>query len=436
MDLTNWLRARGVPIPTDPDVGAIAGAVALVALAFAAGWWVGQRAGPRLAALARRWAGRGDADAYRSAVAVVGMALTALPLLVALPFFAGGPLASVIVAVALGVAAARLAHALVRLAGLGSGYAGLLAAAVFVATTAGSLGGLQPLLATLDRAGVTVGSRRISLLGVVNAVVVVAVLFAVARLANRVLTHSIGGLHRLDVSQRTLLQKLSGIAVIVVAGLIGIDLLGIDLTALAVFSGALGLAVGFGLQKTVGNLLSGLILLMDRSVKPGDVIVVGDTFGEVTKIGVRAVSVVTRDGKEHLIPNEQLMVEPVENWSYSSRNVRIHIPVGVAYDTDLPLAQRLMIEAATGVERVLKDPAPSVWLRGFGDSSVDHQILAWIEDPEAGVGNVQSDVLNRVWRLFQEHSIEIPFPQSDVHIRSMPGAGEAVDEARTAPFDR
>lgn len=109
------------------------------------------------------------------------------------------------------------------------------------------------------------------------------------------------------------------------------------------FSGALGLAVGFGLQKTVCNLLSELILLMDRSVKPGDVIVVGDTFGEVNRIGVRAVSVVTCDGKEHLIPNEQLMVEPVENWSYSSRNVRIHMPVGVAYDTDLPLAQRLMI---------------------------------------------------------------------------------------------
>ncbi len=424
MNLTDWLRAQGVPIPTDPDTGAIAAAAALIVFAFTIGWWVGQRAGPRLAARAHRWAGRVEGNAVRSGVAIVGMALAALALLLALPFFASSPLATVLVAVALGIAAARLAYALVRLAGLGSGYAGLLAAVIFVAATAGSLGGLQPLLQALDRAGVTVGSRRISLLGVVNAAVVVAVLFAVARLANRVLTHSIGRLTRLDVSQRTLVQKLAGIAIIAVAVLIGVDLLGIDLTALAVFSGALGLAVGFGLQKTVGNLLSGLILLMDRSVKPGDVIVVGDTFGEVTKIGVRAVSVVTRDGKEHLIPNEQLMVEPVENWSYSSRNVRIHIPVGVAYDTDLPLAQRLMIEAATATERVLNDPAPSVWLRGFGDSSVDHQILAWIEDPEAGVGNVQSDILNRVWRLFQEHGIEIPFPQSDIHIRSMPGVGQ------------
>lgn len=167
---------------------------------------------------------------------------------------------------------------------------------------------------------------------------------------------------------------------------------------------------------------------MDRSVKPGDVIVVGETFGQVTKIGVRAVSVVTRDGKEHLIPNEQLMVEPVENWSYSSRNVRIHIPVGVAYSSDLPLAQKLMIEAAIAAERVLQSPAPTVWLRGFGDSSVDHEILAWINDPEAGVGNVQSDILNRLWLLFQQHGIEIPYPQSDVHIRSLPGTTDAIVE--------
>ena len=435
MSPSAWLRAQGVPVPTDPNVTVIAGAIAVIALAFTVGWWVGQRAGPRLTAVVHRWAGRIEGDAYRSAVAIVGMVLAALPLFLALPFFAASPLASVLVAVALGVAVARLAYALVRLAGLGSGYAWLIGSVIFVVAAAGSLGGLQPLLATLDRASVTVGTRRISLLGVVNAIVVVAVLFALARVANRVLTHSIGRLTRLEVSQRTLVQKLAGIAVIVIAGLLGIDLLGVDLTALAVFSGALGLAVGFGLQKTVGNLLSGLILLMDRSVKPGDVIVVGETFGEVTKIGVRAVSVVTRDGKEHLIPNEQLMVEPVENWSYSSRNVRIHIPIGVAYRTDLPLAQKLMIEAATSVERVLKSPPPTVWLRSFGDSSVDHEILAWIKDPERGVGNVQSDILNRLWILFQKHRIEIPYPQSDVHIRSLPETnGSTLDQG--SPSDR
>ena len=418
MNVFDWLRAQGISIPTDPNVGAVGGAVALIVVSFAIGWFAANRAGPRLTASMQRWAGRGDENAGRCTVAIAGMVIAALPLFIGLPFFAGSPLASLLVAIALGVAVARVAYALVRLAGLGSGYAGLIAAIIVIASTAAALGGLQPLLATLDRASLAVGTRRLSILGLVNALVVIVVLFAVARLANKVLTHSIGKMGRLDVSQRTLVQKLAGIAVIVVAALIGIDLLGIDLTALAVFSGALGLAIGFGLQKTVGNLLSGLILLMDRSVKPGDVIVVGDTFGAVSKIGVRAVSVVTRDGKEHLIPNEQLMVEPVENWSYSSRNVRIHIPVGVAYSTDLPLAQKLMIEAATSAERVLKSPAPTVWLRGFGDSSVDHEILAWISDPEAGVGNVQSEILNRLWLLFQKHEIEIPFPQRDIHIRT------------------
>ena len=260
---------------------------------------------------------------------------------------------------------------------------------------------------------------------------IAAVLYLVARLANRVLHHSIGRMQSLDVSQRALVQKLAGLLIVVVAVLIGIDLLGIDLTALTVFSGAVGLAVGFGLQKTVGNLIAGLILLMDRSVKPGDVIAVGDQFGAVTKIGVRAVSVVTRDGKEHLIPNEQLMTEPVENWSYTSRNVRVHIPVGVAYDCDLPLAQRLMIEAATASERVLKEPKPTVWLIAFGDSSVDHEILAWISDPRAGVGNVRSDVLNRLWLLFKENGIEIPFPQRDIHIRSRPGRLNGTRAGRT-----
>jgi len=421
MDWINWLRAQGISIPANPNVTAIVGAVILIVLSFTIGWWIGKRAGPWLTRLVYRWAGRTDAIVPRTGARLVGMAVAALPLWVGSTLFSESPFASVLLAAALGVAVARLIYAIARLAGLGAAASGVMGVVTFVAITSGALGGLRPLIVALDSASLTVGTREISLLSVVNTIIVIVVLFALARLANQVLTHSIGRMSRLDVSQRTLAQKLGGIAVIVVAGLIGVDLLGIDLTALAVFSGALGLAIGFGLQKTVGNLLSGLILLMDRSVKPGDVIVVGDTFGAVSKIGVRAVSVITRDGKEHLIPNEQLMVEPVENWSYSSRDVRIHIPVGVAYSTDLPLAQRLMIEAATAAARVLPEPKPTVWLRGFGDSSVDHEILAWINDPEMGVGNVQSDILNRLWRLFKEHGIEIPYPQSDIHIRSLPG---------------
>jgi len=210
---------------------------------------------------------------------------------------------------------------------------------------------------------------------------------------------------------------------VIIAFFVGIDVLGINLSAFALFSSAFGLAIGFGLQKTIGNLIAGIILLMDRSIKPGDVVVVGDSFGWVNRIGVRAVSVITRDGKEHLIPNEDLMTREVENWSYTDRNVRVRIPVRVAYDCDLKRAQELMLQAAKDSPRVLDTPPSNVWLTAFGDYAVEHDILVWINDPESGVGNVKSDVLNRLWLLFKEEGIEIPYPRSNVRImqEKLPG---------------
>jgi small-conductance mechanosensitive channel len=420
MNWQQWLNDWGVPIPESPNVEAIILSIVLVIGAYWIGWFVGGRLGPRLGRMARRWTGRGEDYGTHLAGSIVNYGVVALLLLVLGNAATLSPIGVMIVAVALGIAVAMLVFRVVNALGLGNAAGGVLALIVLVATTAGLLGGMQPLTNGLEGVGLRVGTHHVTLLGVINFIVVAAVLYAVARLANRVLLHTIGHTKGLDVSQRALVQKLASIAVVVIAILLGIDLLGIDLTALTVFSGAFGLAVGFGLQKTFGNLIAGLILLMDRSVKPGDVIVVGDTFGQVTKIGVRAISVVTRDGKEHLLPNEQLMTDPVENWSYSSRNVRVHVKVGVGYDSDLAVAQRLMIEAAMASPRVLNDPKPSVWLTDFGDSSVDHEILCWISDPEAGIGNVRSDILNRLWVSFKENRIEIPFPQRDVHIRSQP----------------
>lgn len=287
----------------------------------------------------------------------------------------------------------------------------------------GMLASFAALVGRLDSAAVSFGSSRVSVLDVLVLSGLSVFVVVAGRWLRRLLSRVIRGSTRLDLSQKALLHKLADIGVFVVGALVLIDALGLDLTALKLFSGAFGLAVGFGLQRTFGNLIAGLILLMDKSVKPGDVIVVGDTFGAINRIGIRAVSVLTRDGKEHLIPNELLMTEPVENWSYSSRNVRIRIPVGVSYASDLATAQRLMIEAASKPERVLADPAPRVWLKGFGDSSVDHEILVWISDPEDGVGNVQSEILNALWILFKENGVEIPFPQRDVHIRTMLAPG-------------
>ena len=413
-----WLRDVGLPAPESPDVTSIIVALAVVGAIGWIGWFLGRRLGHRIAALVRRWTGRTDDFGSRLARAIVRYGLIIILLTFADNAMTFSPIGLVIIAVAQGLAVAMLAYRITTAAGLGDATAAVLSLVIFVATIAGTLGGLQPLTTALQGVALTVGKNRISLLGVVNFVVIASILYLLARLANRILNHSIGRMHALDVSQRALVQKLAGLLVVIVALLLGVDLLGIDLTALTVFSGAAGLAVGFGLQKTFGNLIAGLILLMDRSVKPGDVIVVGDTFGAVTKIGVRAVSVVTRDGKEHLIPNEQLMTEAVENWSYSSRNVRIRIPVGVSYASDIALAQKLMIEAAHASPRVLPNPEPNVWLTGYGDSSVEHEILVWITDPESGVGNVQSEVLNHLWRAFKENGIEIPFPQRDLHIRS------------------
>ena len=331
-----------------------------------------------------------------------------------------GTTANIVLACVMGWALAMVANHLLRGVSIPLWATVPLSILIFVMLLSGSTGGITPLAQMMDSVGLQLGKSRISLLDVTSVAAIGVGLFGAVRLANRVLARSISRSRGLDATQKLLAEKLAGIAIIAAAFFFGIDVLGIDLTAFAVFSGALGLAVGFGLQKTVGNLIAGIILLLDRSIKPGDVIVVGDSFGWVNKIGVRAVSVITRDGKEHLIPNENLMTQEVENWSYSDRNVRIHIPVGIAYDSDLNLAQKLMMQAALESPRVLKDPKPNVWLTGYGDNSVDHEILAWIADPEAGVGNVKSDVLGRLWRLFRDHGVTIPFPQRVVHMAKPP----------------
>ncbi len=271
---------------------------------------------------------------------------------------------------------------------------------------------LERIGATLSMIGFDVGKYRVSVYTGLTTLVVIAAMIVLARVGSKVARRFFNRITRLDPGQRLLGEKLVSITIWIVAFLVGIDLLGIDLTALAVFSGALGLAVGFGLQKTFGNLIAGIILLMDRSIKPGDVIAVNDgvsnTVGQVKKIGIRAVSVTTRDKKEYLIPNENLMINQVENWSYSSREVRIRVPVIVSPGTDLDLAESLMLQASREARRVLASPAPTAWITQFTELGVAFEIRIWINDPEEGLGNVRSDVLKRCWKLFQEHGVTLP----------------------------
>ena len=222
----------------------------------------------------------------------------------------------------------------------------------------------------------------------------------------------------LTPSFQVLTGKLIRISLITVAFLIALSSVGIDLTAFAVFTGAVGVGVGFGLQKLVSNLISGVILLLDRSIKPGDVIEVGETFGWVSALNARYASVTTRDGKEWLIPNEDLITQRVTNLSFSSEQLRLLLPFGISYDSDVRAAIALAVEAATEVPRVLSNPAPVCRLMGFGDSSVDMELRIWINDPVNGVVNVRSEILLGMWDKFHENGINIPFPQRDLHIRS------------------
>lgn len=295
-------------------------------------------------------------------------------------------------------------------------------------------GGIARTIESMQTIGLDVGSSRLSLYGLFSAIIVAVLLYLAVKLTMRAIKWLLRRNTQIDATQRLLTEKLIAIALFVFALLFGIDLLGIDLTALAVFSGAAGLAIGFGLQKTVGNLIAGIILLMDRSIKPGDVIVVGDgssmggsaalngipNVGRVAKIGVRAVSVVTRDGKKHLIPNELLMTQPVENWSYSSREVRVRMRVPVAYESDLRLAQQLIVDTAKANPRILADPEPVVWITAFGERAVEHELRYWISDPEAGLGNIQGDVFLGIWDKFQDAGIVIPYPRQDVRLVGAP----------------
>ena len=279
------------------------------------------------------------------------------------------------------------------------------------------VGLLDPTLAFMDRLAINLGEFRLSVLLVAKGVVALVVMLWMANWASRLVETRLRGMSQFTPSQKVLFGKLARVAFITLAILITINSVGIDLTALAVFSGALGLGIGIGLQKVVSNLLSGVILLMDRSVKPGDVVSISGTYGWINAIGARYVSVVTRDGIEHLIPNEVLISTPVENWSHSDRLVRQRLPIGISYDSDVKLAIELSQQAAGDFKRILKDPAPRCLLKGYGDNALNLELRVWIEDAEQGVSNIKSEIYLRVMELFAEHGIHFPYPQRDIHVK-------------------
>lgn len=280
--------------------------------------------------------------------------------------------------------------------------------------------------AFLDSLSLGVGEVSLSVLTVLKALVMIVVLLAGARLLTGRAHRALDGNEDISPSMQVLAIKTVQVLVYGFVLVLGIRSLGFDLTGLAVLSGAIGVGIGFGLQKVVSNLVSGVIILLDKSIKPGDVISLGDTFGWIDSLGARYVSVVTRDGKEYLIPNEDLITGQVVNWSYTNQFVRLDITFGTSYADNPHMVRKLAVEAAESVDRVLTHPhRPVCHVTGFGDSSVDYVLRFWISDPSGGLTNIRGLVYLALWDAFEAAGVSIPFPQREVKML----AGSKLDIA-------
>ncbi len=279
------------------------------------------------------------------------------------------------------------------------------------------LGLLQPTMKGLDSVGIFIGGLRVTPLLVIKTTALLMLTLWAANAVSDFLDRRVRASADLTPSIQVLIGKLIRLLLITFAILIVLSTVGIDLSALAFFSGAVGVGLGFGLQKIVSNLVSGIILLADKSIKPGDVITVGDSFGWVSSMGARYTSVVTRDGREFLIPNEDFVTQRVINWSYSNDEVRLDVEFGVAYASDPHKVIALALDAVKSVDRVLPAPKPVCHLKGFGNSSLDFIVRFWIRDPVDGLTNVRGRVLLALWDALKREGIEIPFPQRDLNPR-------------------
>ena len=277
--------------------------------------------------------------------------------------------------------------------------------------------GLAPgILEFFDGVGFKVGGHRISLLLIGQAVVWVVVALLLALWIGRLLEERLMSAHGMDMTLRVMLSKLLRALLVLLAVLVVLPAVGIDLTALSVFGGALGVGIGFGLQKIASNYISGFIILLDRSVTIGDLVTIEKHTGKLVKMTARYVVVRALDGTEAIIPNETVITSTVINQSYTDRKVAIAMSVQVSYDSDLDLAMRLMTDVAKRHARALADPPPAVLIKAFADNGIDLELAVWVEDPEQGKTNLRSDIYYGIWQEFKAQGIRIPYPQREVRL--------------------
>jgi small-conductance mechanosensitive channel len=280
----------------------------------------------------------------------------------------------------------------------------------------------QPTVNLLDSMTIGLGKISISVWGLTEAVIVFILLWAAAGAANRFIAHWLTASTRLTYSDRTLLQRVIKAATVAVVVLISLKAAGIHMAAVVVTGGAIGFAVGIGLQKIGSNLISGIMLLISKPIRQGDVIAfekgfAGASWGWIAQMDLIYVHVATRSGSLLLVPNEVFLTQKIENLSYDNNRVRLNIPFGIAYESDLNKAKDLALSAAGSIDRILKIPEPKCFVLEYGDSTVNLDLLVWIDDPKNGILNIKDALLMAVWDSFHANGITIAFPQRDLHIK-------------------
>jgi small-conductance mechanosensitive channel len=281
----------------------------------------------------------------------------------------------------------------------------------------------EPTVRLLDSMTIGLGKISISVWGLTEAIIVFILLWAAAGAANRFIAHWLVTSTKLTYSDRTLIQRVIKAATVTLVFLISLKAAGIHLATVVVTGGAIGFAVGIGLQKIGSNMVSGIMLLISKPIRQGDVIAFernfdDTTYGWITQIGLSYVQVETRSGSLLLIPNEAFVTQKIENLSYDNNLIRLNIPIGISYGSDLNKAITGAVQAAMSIDRILKIPEPKCLVREFGDSTVNLQLRVWINDPKNGIANVKDAVLLAVWDSFHANGIEIAFPQRDLHLKS------------------
>lgn len=288
------------------------------------------------------------------------------------------------------------------------------------------LSGILPgILNALEDVKFNIGKNPVNLLLALQGLLTILVTIFIALWFSRVIENRVMRVENINMNLRVVLAKLLRVFLLFIAVLIALSAVGLDITMLSVFGGALGVGLGFGLQRIASNYVSGFIILLDKSMQIGDVVTIDTHYGVVSDLRTRYLVLRKLDGTQVIIPNETLIINPVINHSFTDHRARVQMPIQVSYDSPLETAMQLMQDIANDHPRVLVEPVPAVQIRGFGESGIDLMLNIWIPDPEEGSAALQSEIYLQIWQAFKINNISIPFPQREVRILNMPIQNES-----------